>query len=274
MTVYIEYVIIDNFVIDYLLLKATFATTGMSVKRWRLFVCSFIGAVIALLFPMIKAHQIIIVLLKLCAGILLTILSANYKTIKSYFTNSAIFFGYTFLTGGAIIGVFNLLGLNYSSEISIALIILPVYALLRLLYALLMYVYKRKDIASLTYNVTIGVFGKEISATGFMDTGNGLYDGDSPVIVCDKKFFSSLIDGQILKAKIKRITVRTVTGQTTYPAVKLDYLKIYLSDEPNIYNNVTLCVTNNNVGESYDFILHPALLEGNNENAFDIEKVS
>lgn len=274
MTVYIEYVIIDNFVIDYLLLKATFAITGTPVKRERLFVCSFMGAIIALLFPMIKAHQIITVLLKLCTGLLLTLLSVNYKTLKSYITNSAVFFGFTFLTGGAIIGVFNILSLNYSSEISIALIIIPVYALLRTLSAVVKYVYKRKDIAKLTYPVKLGLFGKEIVATGFMDTGNGLYDGDSPVIVCDKKFFTALIDVQFLRTSIKKITVRTVTGQTDYPAIKLDYLKIYLRDEPNIYNNVTLCISKGSVGDGYDLILHPALLEEKDENVFNIKKVS
>ncbi len=274
MTVYIEYVIIDNFVIDYLLLKATYAITGMPVKRWRLFICSFLGAGIALIFPFIKTHALITVILKICSGLLITLLSANYKTLNSYIVNSAIFFGYTFLLGGAIVGMYNILGLNYSSELSIALMVAPVYALMRALTALIKHIYRRKSIACLTYQVKMGVMGKEVSATGFMDTGNGLFDGDSPVIVCDKRFFASIVDARLLKTTIKKLTVRTVTGETTYPSIKLDYLRIYILDEPNIFNNVTLCVSAGSVGEGYDLILHPALLEEKNENHFNIEEVS
>ena len=43
-------------------------------------------------------------------------------------------------------------------------------------------------------------------------------------------------------------------------AVVLDKLVIYIGDKPNIFNNVTLVVTNK-VGDGYDVILHPAFLE-------------
>lgn len=274
MTVYIEFVIIDNFVIDYLLLKATFVTTGTPTSRWRLFLCSFLGSIVALLFPLLKTHVTITAMLKLCSGLLIVLLSANYKSFKGFLFNSAVFFCYTFISGGAIIGVFNLLAIDYSTEICIALIIIPTYFLLRSIVGVVKFVYRRKDIVSLTYSIKIGVFNKEFSAIGFMDTGNGLYDADSPVVVCNKKFFLSLLGEQVLKTKIKKIAVRTVVGQTCYPAIKLDYLKIYIRDEPNIFNNVTLCVAKSSVGEGYDLILHPALLRENKENVFNIKEVS
>ena len=54
MTVYIEYVLIDNFIIDYLLLKTSLALSGVMVKRARLFFCAFLGAGFALLLPVIS----------------------------------------------------------------------------------------------------------------------------------------------------------------------------------------------------------------------------
>ena len=59
MIVYIEYVLIDNFIIDYLMLKATFNLTGMPVKKRRLFLCAFLGAAIALMYPLMQSFRIV-----------------------------------------------------------------------------------------------------------------------------------------------------------------------------------------------------------------------
>ena len=265
MTVYIEYVIIDNLVIDYLLLKATFAITGISVLRRRLFFCALFGAAVALLYPLLSAHVIISVAVKVLAGLLIVLLAAKYGTVKGYVINTAVFFGLTFLTGGAIIGVFNILGLNYSAEYSVALMFIPAYLLIRGLTEVVKFVYRRKTIAAFTYKTEITLGGKTITASGFMDTGNGLYDGENPVIFCKKSVFGKLIDGSNLTAKIKKIRVDTVNGDKYYPSVKIDLLKIYILEKVNIYNNVTLAVVGENVGEGDDLILHPALMEDENE---------
>ena len=130
MIVYIEYVLIDNFVIDYLMLKATFTTTGKRYKKGRLFLCAFLGAIIALVFPLIKVHSVILIAIKVLSGILIILISNDYQKKKDFYVHALLFFWYTFLTGGVIIGVFNILGLNYSSEISIALMVIPVYFVL------------------------------------------------------------------------------------------------------------------------------------------------
>ena len=101
MTVYIEYVLIDNLVIDFLLLKATFALTSIDYKRGRLFLCAFLGAIIALIYPLIHI-KIVSTLIKVLSGFLLTALAVKYKNKKSYFINTAIFFTFTFLIVDAL----------------------------------------------------------------------------------------------------------------------------------------------------------------------------
>ena len=276
MTVYIEYVIIDNLVIDYLLLKATFAITGMQVLRRRLLFCAVLGAAVALIYPLLSDKVVISTLVKGCAGLLIVLLATKYYTLKGFIVNAAVFFGLTFLTGGAIIGVFNILGLEYSSEYSVALMFIPVYILIKALTGIIKYVYRRKNVAAFTYKTEITFGKKTIEAIGFMDTGNGVYEGDSPVIFCKKSVFVKLIDGSNLSAKIKKIRVDTVNGEKYYSSVKIDALKIYILQKVNIYNNVTLVVVGENVGEGYDIILHPALMEDYNESEgdFNTKKVS
>lgn len=275
MTVYIEYVIIDNLIIDYLLLKATFAVSGITSRRGRLFCCAFLGALIALIYPLIESQPIISIFIKVFSGLLIILLAAKYPTKRSYFINAAIFFAFTFLTGGAVIGVFNLFSLSYSNEISIALMILPVYLIIKSLTSVVKYIYRRKQIASFTYKVELTLGEKNVTVNGFLDTGNALFDGENPVIVINYSLFKSLIGKEFIKTKIKKIKVKTVSGEQYYPSFKIDFLKIYILDEPNIISNVTVLVVKS-VGDGYDVILHPAFMESEyeREGVFKAEKIS
>ena len=276
MTVYIEYVIIDNLIIDYLMLKATFALTGKPYKRGRLFLCAFLGAIIALVYPALEVNSLILTCVKIASGLLIVLLSAEFSSFKSFYINCAVFFGYTFLTGGAIIGVFSLFNVPYSSEYSVALMVIPVYILFRLMAQVVNYGFRRKDVASLTYQIKIVIGDYEKIATGFFDTGNALYDGDKPVIVCGKDFFIKFLAGRLINRKFKKINLITVAGKRENLAFDLDRLLIYIGDEPNIYNNVTVCVASGEIGDGYDFILHPALMEVKNETKTntEIKKIS
>ncbi len=271
MTIYIEYVLIDNFLIDYMLLKATFFTTGVAVKKGRLFLCAFLGALIALFYPMLEKYFILQTLFKIISGLFIVLLSANFKTGRSFFINTLLFFAYTFITGGAIIGIYNIFNIDYGKEFSIAIMFLPVYLLLKGIKEVFSYLYKRKDILSFTVKTEITIYDKKLVLNGFYDTGNGVYDGDNPVIFCSKETFFKLLGDKLLKVKLKKIFIKTVSGESGNFAVKLDSVKIYNKDEPNIYNNVTLCAIKN-VGEDYDLILHPALMEMVNENE-DVRKI-
>lgn len=276
MTVYIEYVLIDNFLIDYLLLKATFSTTGISVRKGRLFLCAIFGAVTAIVYPFFENFYILQTVFKIFSGLLIVLIAVKFSSVKSYVINALIFFLYTFLMGGAIIGIYNLLNIPYQTEISVAFMVIPVYLLITGMERVIKYLYRRREIMKLTVKVELEFSNKKVALNGFYDTGNGVYDGDSPVIFCTKKTFTEIVGDNLLRAKLKKICIFTVNGETENFAVSLDKIKIYNKDEPNIYNNVTLCATKNSVGDGYDVILHPALMESDyeNQNYRKVKKVS
>jgi len=265
MTVYIEYVLIDNFVIDYLLLKATFTLTRTAYKKVRLFLCAILGAAFALALPVIVLNTVILTLIKLAFGLLLVLIAATFKSAKSYYINALTFFGFTFLTGGAIIGIYSLLGLDYSGEISIAVMAVPAYLLIKAISELVSFVYKRKEVVSETYDCELTLGDTTLKLKGFFDTGNGLYDGDSPVCVCDKKTALKLLGGSFSLPEMKYISFSTVSGKDKNLSLKLDKIVIYTEDKENVYYNVTLMVAKGGVSVDYDVILHPALRGGGNE---------
>lgn len=272
MTVYIEYVLIDNFVIDYLLLKATFLLTKLRSSKGRLLFCAFLGSVFALLYPLLTLSPLLITLLKLAFGLFLVLISGEYKTKKEFLVCALIFNTLTFLLGGGIIGVFNLLGLDYSSEWSIGLMILPVYALLKIIIAVVKHVYARKDIERLVYDCEIKVNQTSLKIRGFLDTGNMLFDGDTPVVVCDKRLLDDILDGGKLP-RTKKITYSTVGGVEQMIAIERANIKIYFDNKANTIENVTLGFVKS-VGTGYDVILHPALWGRNDEFFGNDKKIS
>ena len=263
MTVYIEYVIIDNVIIDYLLLKATFVFTGFSFRKCRLFLCAFLGAIISLVFPLVEINGLIHTSLKIMSGMLIILLANNYKSFNAFFKCAIVFFLLTFLSGGAVTGIYNLLGISLGTESVVASVILPVYLVLKLLSKTIIYLCKRVDVVKFCYDVELTHNDKTIKAKGFLDTGNNLYDKESPVILCSSGLIKKFLGESIINIKFNKLKLSTVAGEKTNLCFKLDKFILYLENKQHIFNYITVCIADI-VGDEYQIILHPALLKEQN----------
>lgn len=263
MTVYVEYVFIDNFVIDLLLFKTVFAVMGKSVPRLRLVLCSLLGAAFALLYPLITANTVVIIAAKILFGLFLTFCAAKFSCVKDYAVFTAVFLGLTFFVGGIIIGAFSLFGLDHSAEYSVALMVLPVFIAVWGIEKLVRYFYRSKDLLGLTAAFEIVCDGKTVKLKGFFDTGNALYDGFSPVIIVSRRAVKSVLGVSALK-NAKYLTVKTAVGEEKKICFKPDAFAIYSGEEKHIFYNVRVCVVNTEFS-GYDAILHPALMEKKDE---------
>ncbi|MBE7081392.1 MAG: hypothetical protein E7372_02390 [Clostridiales bacterium] len=263
MTVYIEYVIIDNVIIDYLLLKATFVFTGFSSRKCRLFLCAFLGAIISLVFPLVEINGLILTSLKIMSGLLILLLANNYKSFNAFFRCTIVFFLLTFLSGGAVTGLYNLLGISLGTESVVASVILPVYLVLKLLSKTIIYLCKRVNIVKFCYDVELTYYDKSIKAKGFLDTGNNLYYKENAVILCSKGFAKEFLGDSILTTKFNKLKVSTVAGEKTNLCFKIDKFILYNQKQEHIFNYVTVCIADFDSTE-YQIILHPALLKEKN----------
>ncbi len=275
MTVYIEYVIINNFIIDYLLLRFTFIFTGQKVNRIRLIILSLIGAIFSLVFPLIKMGNFYLTIIKILFGTLLVAVSARYKNKREFFINLCVFYFLTFLLGGSIFGVYFIFGVSYSSELAVATCFVPACLLALIGKEVVKFLYRRKHVESVIYNFEFTIFGKKFTGRGFLDTGNSLYYKDNPVIICEKKFIREVLDVPNFYKSLEKIMVNTVNGKSEKFCLPLDEFRIFIGDKPNIYNNVTLTISEVKIIGA-DAILHPALVGVNYEKSDNgkLKKVS
>lgn len=259
MTVYIEYVILDNLIIDYMLLSATFTLTRKKVKRRWLLLSALLGSGFALLYPLISVNGILLTIIKILFGLFMLLICHKWQSLKSFYVHALVFFGYAFLVGGAIMGVYSIFEIPIGSEWLVGITLIPVYVLLKGFGVLVNYLYRRKNTLAQTYKIKLTLFGINVECVGFMDTGNGLYYKNMPVVVCSKRFFIKRF-GKSLPAKLNFIQVDTVSGASKKPVFVLDEFWIYYKDNLNRYNNVAMCVASQGESMDYDLILHPSLI--------------
>ncbi len=260
MTVYIEYVIIDNLIIDFLILKATFSLTKLDYGKRRLFICAFLGAIIALIYPLLQINQVILTLVKILSGLLILLLANDYKRKKTFYVNAIVFFSLVFLTGGAVTGIYNIFNIPLSTEISVALVFLHVYLIIKGLGEVITFFYKKKEIISFLYKVELKVFNNSVLSTGFLDTGNGVYYNNEPVIFASHNFAKKVLGDNLIKAKFNKILITTATGENENLSFTIDELILYKGDKEHIFKNIRVCIAKIK-NSDYDIILHPVLIK-------------
>ena len=257
MTVYIEYAVLDNFIIDWLLFRYTLLLVGMKGKKGRLFLCASAGTAFAVALPLLALPLWAELLLTALSGFLLVLWSARDPSAKKYFAAAGVFLLLTFITGGALTAFFNLFP-AFGTELCVGVILLGAWLISAGAYRAIRYLYRRKEIHNHVVDCEITLNGKTVSARGLVDTGNRLYDGDRAVAICSGKFASALTDAS---TKGKYIEVGTVNGREKILTFEIDRLLIYRGDKPNIYENITLGLTDRANFGAYDVLL-PAAVAG------------
>ena len=275
MTVYIEYVLIDNFIIDYALLKVALNLNGIKVKRWRLFCCAFLGAGLSLVYPLLDFSLLISLFVKLLSGGLLVMLSAKFKSVKQGYKTALTFILLTFAVGGGIIAVFSAFNLSYGAEISVALMFLPAFLLIKFSVSVVRFLVRKGEI--LVYETTCEITlkkGETIECKGFLDTGNAVYFRGSPVVMANKEFAINIMAKCL--PKTYQIFYSTASGKAETSVFFLPRIKIYLGKDEHIINGVYMGVAKERISDSCDLLLHPDMIKeiDNDKRICQVEKVS
>lgn len=284
MEVYIEYVIIDNLILDYILLFSTLKIMGIRPKKYMCLIASIFGTTLTVAFPLLCLSMIVSVFIKLFTGVMMLLLVHQYKSLKEFFYCFSVFLGLTFVLGGACYGVINLMGGSvenfvsgkYDSIIPVSIIIFISFVYVLIIITLTKYIYRRKDMKSFITPVTLSIAGKIINLTGFVDSGNRLYDPETgrPIIVVSvyalEKHFSAdeiaslmFLEETSVFGKPRSITYSTVDG-TTKKMIVFDAKETMLGsgNDCRKLDNVVVGVTFKKFNDAinYDVLLHPQIV--------------
>ncbi len=225
MNVYIEYVICDNLLLDTLLLWAAAVTLKLSVKKWRLALGGAVGAACAVVSVYLSGVWLYLMKV-LC---LLAMCFAAVGFGKKLFWYILLTVAYTFVAGGAIVGIFYLLKLDilnsngqfYQMKVPLFVYVLAVVVVGFLCYSIAVYVKQIKKVAPHIVKIIV-TLNKNYELTGFCDSGNSLSYEGTPVCFVTKRFggFADYYARQLLEHKFVNVPVLTVAGSVTVKAVE------------------------------------------------------
>jgi len=276
MSIYVEYVIIDNFVVDLLILYLVARSLHLRSNKWRVIIGSVIGTIFALISPFLVLTDVLMVVVKIILGIIMVSILARYKGVRQFCTAYLAFLTYTFLLGGACIGVLGLFNaditsmitLTYSYQVPVGLLILIIWIYVRIIAEVSKYINKRKEVKSFLYDVIVENKNIRLNLAGFLDSGNHLYDEREslPVVVVNKgmffKIFPDLKTNKSNAHDAHYIYYCTVSGYNQRMLVaKPTSFKVVLSDgEVILEKEVLIGLSNIKLESCYDCLLHPSII--------------
>lgn len=244
MQVYVEFALLENFCMDFCLLYGAKLLSRNATKTSRLILPSVVGAIIAVIFPLLNLNGIFSFALKTCSAFVVCACLKNFNCAKSYFFFCAIFIILTFLLGGALIAVFSLVGVEYAQGrgyiISSVPIGIPLFFALALILACRVLAKKYKPKAS-DITLTLTIINKKYRATerGFFDSGNNVYYRGCPVIIVPYYVAEQVVDVKKVKGKI---AVHTVAGTKVLPVFFVDEILIENAQKTSKFSSVAVAV--------------------------------
>ena len=299
MTIYIDIVLLENLLMNYIILLGTGYIIKAKIKHIKLIISSFIGAIYALLaymeiFP-IYANFITKMLLAIC----MIYIGFNPKKIKGLIKELIVFFLVSFSLGGC---AFALLYMIKPQEIFVKNgVYIGVYPLkIALLggitgfiitYISFKVVKNHINKNEIIYTAIIKIEEKKLEIKVLLDTGNMLKDpitGDTVIIVEKEKLYEILpiellndidnffeINNKIIKNEYQtrlRIIPFTSVGKRNgmMVGIKADYVSIITDIDEIKKNDVIICVYEKKFSKTdkYSGLIGLDILEGSERNEY------
>lgn len=248
MKVYIDLLLLLNFVYDLLLLITVSVTLKRNTKFKRLLLGAFIGSLSTLII-LLPLNKYLLLLLKIIVGIIMLISTFSYKNFK-YFLNNLI---YLYMTSVILAGFLYFLKIEFNNLS---------YLLILLIAPLILYLYikeqrKLKQIVNYYKKVIITLKNnKKIELNGFIDSGNKLKDPitNKYIILINK----NKLDGIYNIRSPMYVPIHTVNNRSLLECISIKNINI----DNKIFDNYLLGLSDTFKGfDEVDCLLNYHLLE-------------
>lgn len=260
MTIYLDLIFLLNLFLDFLLLLTVSILLKRNAKIIRVFIGSFIGA-LSIFTLFIKINSLELFFIKFFISIFMILISFGYKNIKYTFDNIIYLYLVSVILGGVLYMIndsiaYKSIGLiffhnGFSINILIIIILSPI-----ILFLYLKQSAKLKEEYSKRYEVNITFLNKKkLNLTGFLDTGNNLYDPykKRPIILINKELLNGYNPRYIL------VPIMTVKDNSLLKCFKIKEIVV---NGKKIEDEVLVGISDNNFKiEGVDLLLHKQIVK-------------
>lgn len=294
MQIYIEWIWLLNFLIDWMILLLTQSITRHTAKKFRVILASFFGSLVVPIHIILPSLPIDAWPVKVLHSFLMIWIAFGFKNVAIYLKLLGTFYFMTFALGGGLFAIhFLLMNADYTTSDQIiqteqlqSIFVVAAFPIVYLFTKHRMDKHKIEQLhQSFYYQVTINWQGKHVPTTGYMDSGNHLVDPmtQTPVIIVDQTLLEHWFDHQeieLLKAEYEQIQNGSL-AQLSYDGFRLlpyqgvngNYMlmlvfkpksiHIHLEETAIEYQKVLIGIQFGHLAadNSYHCLLHPHLLK-------------
>lgn len=208
MTIYIDVVLIENILMNYIILFTTGLILKIKIKHLRLILASFIGAIYSIIAYMGILEIYSSIVLKIILSIIIVYIAFNPQNIKKLWKDILIFYMVSFVFGGAAFALIYIVkpqdilmknGLFLGTYPLKTVLLGAIVAFIIIITAFTVVKTKisKKDMYC---QIKIKINGKYIKAKTMIDTGNMLKEAitNTPVIIVEHTLLYECMPKEIL----------------------------------------------------------------------------
>lgn len=276
MEVYIEYVLIDNFIINFLILSLTLRVVSFPCGKLRRTLSALLGALFALALPFITLNDVWLLLCKLALGLIMVLMLKKNYSIKEFIATFLFFITFTFAFGGICFAICFMFAPSFSltsliimgNEFPVGIVVLLLYFYFLFLIKLIQYFKHKSMISHYVYEIAISINGKVFKLLAFLDSGNDLMANEiRPVIVISMCSFAKMFKNlQSYKLFLNCVTptdiknsfymdIKTINNTQKMLIVEPDRVDIKVDKNNTINSNALLGLSKQNF-KNYDCLLN------------------
>ncbi|SNS24336.1 stage II sporulation protein GA (sporulation sigma-E factor processing peptidase) [Anaerovirgula multivorans] len=207
MVVYAEYVFLENFIMNFIILSLTAKFGKHPTKKTKLLIASSISALYAFIIFFPSLHFLFSIIMKIACSMIIIVLAFTPYKFKDFFRLLGVFYLITLVFGGAGFAIFYFSSFNgiisngifYISNISIKNIFIACgvgYILINFCWG---YFQKQFSREKIIMKIKIEIDGITTEVRGIVDTGNSLVDPIShyPVIIVEYDAIAPLLPSEV-----------------------------------------------------------------------------
>lgn len=249
MVVYIDYIFLENLIMNYLLICGTKNIVKEKTKVIKITLASIVGTVYVCITCLLKLNFLNYTVCKLLLSFVMVYITFMPKKISIYLKEIFIFYFISIINTGTYLVLVSMFNLNMNSTVVKIVVYLVGYLVIYVIQNQVWKMFKTKlKKSELVYDVYLNNGDKYIAYKGFVDTGNTSKDIFTGRVI----FYATRKDGINLQNREKvEIKINTVNGESLITGYMFDNV-IIRKGENILFTNVIVCFTNekiqNNLG--------------------------
>lgn len=238
MQIYIEDVLISNTIINFVQLYQIKKILKIERSNLSLVISSVLGAIITLVYPLLKLSGIYLTIFKLLVMVFVVKTAFFNQNSKRLLIINLIFLVLTFIFSGMVTFFRN-------ENVNSIFLVIPFCIISYIIEKIKDFLEKRLKKSTFLYKTDFNMNGKTIQAYSFLDSGNNIkYKGKNLMIVSVSfllKFYPEYIKGKNKKFPIKildKIEFGSVNTKGKIYITKIDKIVIYNGESSHIFNDI------------------------------------